>query len=214
MTDIEQIVADAVSLAKRFQHEYVTIEHISAVALENSNIKSMCYEIQADALGLQEALLEYLNEDCQELIIDSDTEVTPKKTQMLERVFNRALTQALFQGKRGINQFDLLLSILGEDNSVTVHFAEEFGLSKDGLIRWMHDVTADPSLPPSQSSTTANAQPRTTAKKMSYKEATDVLAQFCTNMNEESSTYDDVIGRREELRDLVQTLARKKKSKS
>ena len=75
MTDIEQIVADAVNLAKRFQHEYVTIEHISAVALEDNNIRTMCYEVQADALGLQEALLGYLTEDCTELVIDGDVEV-------------------------------------------------------------------------------------------------------------------------------------------
>ena len=42
--------------------------------------------------------------------------------------------------------------------------------------------------------------------------AKQILNQFCTNMNEVSGEYDDVVGRREELRDLVQTLARKKKS--
>ena len=36
---------------------------------------------------------------------------------------------------------------------------------------------------------------------------------FCNNMNEASADYDDVVGRREELKDFVQTVARKKKSK-
>ena len=40
----------------------------------------------------------------------------------------------------------------------------------------------------------------------------DVLKQFCTNMNEAYEEYDDLIGRRSELKDLVQTVARKKKS--
>lgn len=212
MTDIEQIVADAVNLAKRFQHEYVTIEHISAVALEDNNIRTMCYEVQADALGLQEELLGYLTEDCTELVIDGDVEVTPKKTQMLERVFNRALTQALFQGKRGINQFDLMLSILSEEQSATVHFAHEFGLSKEKVTFWMHDVAGEQSPAPQGQQNTTSNKSKDSGKKLSYKEATDILAQFCTNMNEECNNYDDVIGRREELRDLVQTLARKKKS--
>jgi len=40
----------------------------------------------------------------------------------------------------------------------------------------------------------------------------EVLKQFCNNLNEESQDYDDLIGRRKELKDLVQTVARKKKS--
>jgi len=211
MTDIEQIVSEAVNLAKRFHHEYVTIEHITTVALENQQIKTMCYEVQSDAVGIQEALLNYLNEDCTELVSRHEEEVHPKKTQMLERVFNRALTQALFQGKRGINQFDLLLSILTEDNCASVYFAEEFGLTKDKVVQWIHDVSGEP-VPPQQGQQQAPQGKQKAGKQLTYKEATDVLAQFCTNMNEVSHDYDDVIGRRDEMRDLVQTLARKKKS--
>lgn len=213
MTDIEQIVSDAVTLAKRFRHEYVTIEHIMTVALENHNIKTMCYEVQSDAVGIQEALLNYLNEDCTEMVVQGDEEVIPKKTQMLERVFNRALTQALFQGKRGINQFDLLLSILSEEHCASLHFAHEFALTKEKVTEWMHDVSGE-QMPEQQQQAQAStkAKPAPKGKKMTYKEAVDVLGQFCTNMNEECHNYDDVIGRRDELRDLVQTLARKKKS--
>ena len=40
----------------------------------------------------------------------------------------------------------------------------------------------------------------------------EVLQQFCTNLCEQHADFEDVIGRREELKDLVQTIARKKKS--
>ena len=40
---------------------------------------------------------------------------------MLERVFNRALTQALFQGKKH-DPIRLVLSILGEENSVAAQY--------------------------------------------------------------------------------------------
>ncbi len=108
MTEIENIVMEAISLAKRFGHEYVTLEHLTAVVLDDNMIRTMCYELQADSEGIQEALMLHLNEDCRELITDPQEEVVPRKTQMLERVFNRALTQALFQGKRKINQLDLM----------------------------------------------------------------------------------------------------------
>jgi len=76
--DIDNILVEAISLAKRFGHEYVTLEHLTTVVMEDNVVKSMCHDIQADGLGLQEALMLYLGEDCKELVIDSDIEVHPR----------------------------------------------------------------------------------------------------------------------------------------
>ena len=68
MTDIEKIVITAINLAKRFKHEYVTIEHLSAVILDDPEVQAMCYEVQADHEQLQIALVNYLEHECKELI--------------------------------------------------------------------------------------------------------------------------------------------------
>jgi len=209
MADIEKIVTDSINLAKKFNHEYVTIEHLATVVLDEPLIRALCYEIQADAQGLQESLLLYLNEDCPELVYDSEAESNPRKTQMLERVFNRALTQALFNGKRGINLYDLMLSILSEENCVTVNFANEMGLNKAKVIHWIQDA-AHEQVSPIQPH--GEIQKNTGTANQRSQQAYQVLREFCNDMNYESQDYDDLVGRREELRDLVQTLARKKKS--
>ena len=209
MTEIENIVLESINLAKRLHHEYVTIEHLTAVVMDDAIVRTMCYEVQADAQGLQEALVLYLNEDCKELIVDPDVETQPRKTQMLERVFNRALTQALFQGKRGINQLDLVLSILSEEQSAAVLFAAEMGLTKAKVLDWLHEATQEEVNPLARKPQAQNAQGKRGNKKS---DALAILNQFCNDMTELSQEYDDVVGRREELRDLVQTLARKKKS--
>ena len=206
MTDIEKIVITAIDLAKKLKHEYVTIEHLAAVILDDPHVIAMCYEVNADAESLQIALVEYLEKECAELVVKETTEEpNPSKTQMLERVFNRALTQALFQGKKQLNQLDLILSMLSEENSVAAQYAEQMGLSKSKVIGWMQDgqdfendqiFGAEGARPGAPQGVT----PR------------DVLKQFCTNMNEAYDEYDDVVGRRDELKDLVQTVARKKKS--
>jgi ATP-dependent Clp protease ATP-binding subunit ClpA len=210
MTEIENIVLESINLAKRLHHEYVTIEHLTAVVLDDAVVRTMCYEVQADAQGLQESLILYLNEDCKELVVDPNVETQPRKTQMLERVFNRALTQALFQGKRGINQLDLVLSILTEDQSAAVLFAAEMGLTREKVISWLHEATEEEVNPLANH----QSQERTGSTRRGNKQsdARAILKQFCNDMTEASQEYDDVVGRREELRDLVQTLARKKKS--
>jgi ATP-dependent Clp protease ATP-binding subunit ClpA len=234
MTDIEKIILTAIDLAKRFKHEYVTIEHLAAVVLDDEQVRTMCFEVSADYEGLQSALLEYLNSECLELVKDPLEEPTPKKTQMLERVFNRALTQALFQGKKSINQLDLVLSILSEDRSTSAVYAEQMGLTKNKVLTWITEsmfgnINEIPD-PKFNSSVTeegygelgynpyaayGGAAPTATQNKKAKskkQEHLDILYQFCKNLNQESMELDDVIGRQKELRDLVQTVARKKKS--
>lgn len=223
MTDIERIIITAIDLAKRFKHEYVTIEHLTAVILDDEKIKSMCYEVAADADGIQIGLLDYLQHECSEMTVSTDVEPNPKKTQMLERVFNRALTQALFHGKKAIDQLDLILSILGEDRSVSCVYAEQLGLNKAKVLLWLQDSAI------SYGNTSLDAQSDLSAAQDYYnqqiqygqqqqqemnapKAAMDVIKQFCNNLNRESQNFEDIIGRREELKDLVQTIARKKKS--
>jgi ATP-dependent Clp protease ATP-binding subunit ClpA len=215
MTDIEKLIITAIDLAKRFKHEYVTIEHLTAVILDDDTVRSMCHDIQADFEAIQVALIQYLQDDCNEIKVAGDVEPDPKKTQMLERVFNRALTQALFQGKKAIDQLDLVLSILGEPKSTSYYFAESLGLTKPKVMTWMQESFAEQFKENfdeeryaaeayySQQQKQGNKQPATHI---------DVLRQFCTNLCEVAPEFEDVIGRREELKDLVQTVARKKKS--
>lgn len=205
MNEIEKIIVDAISLAKRFNHEYVTLEHLTTVVLDDKMVKSMCHDVHADGQAIQEALILYLNEDCSELVVEVDREFQPRKTHMLERVFNRALTQALFQGKRGINQFDLIVSILNESNSVAQKFSDELGLTREKALGWISDASLSESNP-------MDKLDKQNTKEHNLRLAYETLDTYCVNMNLEFNEYDDVIGRREELRDLVQTLARKKKS--
>ena len=208
MSEIENIVVRAIDLAKSHNHEYVTLEHLALVILDDTAVRIMCYEIQADCESIQLAIEDYLAAECDELVMSSDEEITPRKTQMLERVFNRAMTQAVFYGKQSINNVDLLLSILSEEQSVTAHFAYECGLDKHSLSAWLHDVNTVVNEDDFRDETKGIKQKQSTRSGA----APSALVQFTVNMNEESGNYDDVVGRRDELRDLVQTLARKKKS--
>lgn len=211
MNEIEKIVLESIDLAKRFHHEYVTIEHVCVMLLEDNYVKTMCLEVNADNQGLQEALMLYLNEDCRELIVDPDAESNPRKTQMLERVFNRALTQALFQGRKGINQFDMLISVLTETESASYKFALEMGLDRDKISYWLIDSLGLPGQP-SAAQRTPEITAHTPNSSSPHSSSLEVLHNFTTNMNAEYNNYEDLIGREQELSDLVQTIARKKKS--
>ena len=214
MTDIEKIIITAIDLAKRFKHEYVTIEHLTAVILDDEEVRSMCFDINADFEGIQVALIHYLQHSCDEITGAKDIEPEPKKTQMLERVFNRALTQALFQGKKAIDQLDLVLSILGEDKSTSCFFSESLGLTKSKVLAWMQESFAENFRGDANQQKAYEEAYHNQHRKnqMGPQTHVEVLQQFCNNLCEKHADFEDVIGRREELKDLVQTIARKKKS--
>lgn len=213
MTEIEQIILTAIDLAKKFKHDYLTIEHLTAVVLDDPQIRNMCLDIAADHESLQSSLVDFLENDCKELVSNPLEESNPRKTQMLERVFNRALTQALFQGKKVINQLDLVLSILSEDKSISANFSEQMGLNKTKVLKWLSETQQMEEQKYNQSISATYGQgypaPDQKQQQKTYKE---VINQFCNNLNLASVDFDDVIGRRKELTDVVQTIARKKKS--
>jgi hypothetical protein len=62
--------------------------------------------------------------------IDPDQQVQPRKTNSLERVMNRSVTQVLFSGRRQVTTIDLYLSIAAEGNS----HAHYFLLKSDNYI--------------------------------------------------------------------------------
>ena len=84
-------------------------------------------------------------------------------------------------------------------------YADQCGLNKNKVMAWMQD-TAQAQIEtifsvPNGMDPYGDRGPQTPLA---------VLKQFCNNLNEQSQDFDDVVGRREVLRDLVQTVALKK----
>ena len=64
---VSEVIDKSFKLASHFKHEYVTIEHLAAVILDDPHVIAMCFEVDADAEGLQIALVEYLEKECTDL---------------------------------------------------------------------------------------------------------------------------------------------------
>ena len=111
--EIDHIVVEATDLAKTLSHEYVTLEHVFLSMVRFEPFRDLLTQFGTDAVGLDAELEAYLLQ-ATNLIV---TDVEPKKTHSLERVFNRAFTQVLFSSRTHIELMDLFLSIHAENNS-------------------------------------------------------------------------------------------------
>jgi ATP-dependent Clp protease ATP-binding subunit ClpA len=106
--EIEQVIMRAGEIARNHGHEYVILEHLSLSIFEYQPFNDFLKRNNIDVDGLIAELTDYIQSQ-EHLVTDTDT--PPRKTQSLERVFNRSLTQALFNGTNRIKIIDLLVML-------------------------------------------------------------------------------------------------------
>jgi ATP-dependent Clp protease ATP-binding subunit ClpA len=131
---------------------------------------------------------------------DSDANYQPRKTTTLERMFNRAVTQVLFSGRRQIEVIDLYLSIIVETGSYANYFLLKWGVTrKEFLSHWQKN---------------SKKEMAATTSKMTDDAAQEILAEYTVNLTSlaKENKIDPVIGREQEISDIINILAKKFKS--
>jgi ATP-dependent Clp protease ATP-binding subunit ClpA len=187
---VEQIVKNALDIASNLEHEYVSLEHITLCLLDDPEVIKISEMLQVDRERLRNDLEAYLDDhefNC--LRSENGMKGLPKKTQAIERVFQRGLAQILFSGRENLLPMDLLLSIMGEEDCFARYFCEQNGLSPEGIAGAIkQEVTEEAS--------------------------SELLEEFTVNLNKEAKNFkiDPLIGRHDEVNDLVHILARRKKN--
>jgi ATP-dependent Clp protease ATP-binding subunit ClpA len=192
-SEIENLVDQAVKLAREKQHEYVMTEHLLLAMLRQSNFRRMVERFGVEIDMLDQELDAYLS-SLVNLIKTGD--VQPKKTQSLERVFNRANVQMMFTGRRTMNLLDVYLSIMAETNSHAHYFLLKYGMKKSEFVDFH------------------NKNHSQIDSKMSTTQADEILNEYCTSLTAQAAAnkLEPLIGRTTELEEMIAVLARRFKA--
>jgi len=195
--EIEIVISNASDIAKKYNHEYVTLEHLAHGLMTFKPFNDLVVAFGADADGLLSDLEEYISK---QTYITAKSDAAPKKTHTLERVFNRALTQVLFSGRNHVQTIDIFLSISGETNSHASYFFIKYGLERGQLLDFYNKNYVE-----------SKAIPRRNTSKA---RAAEILNEYCDNLNQraENGEIDPVVGREYELEEIVNVLAKRNKS--
>ena len=187
---IDNIIQNAVNFAKDKNHEYVTLEHIMFCLLEHEDISKLIKELKVDINNIVEDLNQYLDDpNLNGLENEHGVKGDPKKTVATERIIQRALAQVIFSGREEVKPLDMFLSILSEYNSHASYFCQLNGIDKNIIVEFLeHKYTSD--------------------------QSKELVKEYTTNLNEEAQKgrIDNLIGRHEEVDELVHILARRKKN--
>ena len=191
--EIEQIVDNAVKMARDRRHEYVMTEHVLLSLIRHAPFRTVLEKFGTDVTLLDQEVDVYL---ANLATVPVGREVPPKKTHALERVFNRALTQVLFTGRRTVSTLDLYLAIMAENNSHAHYFLLKYGVKKTEFAEYYQ------------------GNYKQTDVKLTDQQATDILNEYCVNLTElaQQDCLEPMIGRGSELDEMITVLARKFKA--
>lgn len=188
---VEKMVQRAVELAADNNHEYVTLEHILMSLMHEKEVVELLLSIGAQPSKIKLDLVTFLSDPS---LSKPDTpemrKIPPKRTNTMNRTFQRALTQQIFSGVNELTNEKVLVSILSEEDSNAHYFLTKAGVTKEKLVE---------------------AFRKSDEKSENVESA---LEQYARNLNNEATagTIDPVIGREREIVDTIEILARRKKN--
>ena len=193
--EIENIVEQAVKIARDKHHEYVITEHLLLSLIRHAPFRKTLDRFGVEVGQMEQEVDAYL--DSLKHLIKSVPDLQPRKTQTLERLFNRANVQVMFTGRRTLTTLDLYLSIMAETNSHAHYFLLKFGVKKTEFSEfYAKNYTAAESA------------------RMNVNQANDILNEYCTNLTEQAKNdqLEPLIGRQTELHEMITVMARRFKA--
>ena len=207
---LENIFENAVKEAEKRKHEYVTIEHVLLALVKDDSVGTVLLDYKTNVGALIKDIEDYLDTKCNDIVSKSPTPVTPRKTASLERLMNRAFTQALFQGRQDVTSIDILISIFGEKKSYAAFFLKKHKVNKQDLM----DLVSTETILDEGMAAMGGPQPGGPEQKLRPNQADRILKSYCENLNQKyfDKKIDPVIGREQETNDLKQILARRNKN--
>jgi len=197
--EIENIIEQAIAFAKERKHQYCTVEHLLLALITHTPFKKCLDSFGADTDLMAQEVGSYLDGlHAIELKHIAADEIQPRKTNSLERVMNRSVTQVLFTGRRQVTTIDLYLSMASEGNSHAHYFLLKYGVNKQEFVtHWQK---------------TYKGSEFTT--KLSDGQADEILEEYTINLSElaRQGKLEPMIGRTKELDEIVNVLAKRFKS--
>ena len=191
--EIEQIVDAAVKIARDCRHEYVMTEHVLLAMTRHLPFRQVLEKFGTDVVRLEQELEAYL---ASLAAVVTNKDVAPKKTNALERCFNRALTQVLFTGRRSVSTVDLYLAMMSETNSHAHYFLLKYGVKKAEFVEFYQ------------------ANYKQSDVRLTDQQATEILTEHCVDLTKlaREDRLEPMIGRTAELDEMITVLARKFKA--
>lgn len=224
---LEQTLHLALSIAKDYQHEYATLEHLLLALSEDADASVVLRGCGVNLNELKQDIKTFLKDDMQSLVVADLDEAKP--TAGFQRVIHRAAIHVQSAGKNEVTGSNVLVALFSERESHAVYFLQQQDVTRLDVVNYIsHGIVkygefmrlsspeggefqeqnmGDGSIRYTRQNESANAE-------ASDDEKQDPLSQYCIDLNKkaESGKTDILVGREEEVERTVQILCRRGKN--
>lgn len=218
--DLQLALQEAHKYADEHYSGYVTLEHLLLAICQEKTVADILEACHANVSELETQLKEFIDTN---KVNSSQNDSKAQATIALERVIHKAeeMIQALAPqlGTEVVPGYILLRSLLEEDHSMAVYLVNCQGVYKENIneyIKHNYGLTQNDS---SETNTSFvhkhnGADSMSSPRRIEKSSATNILEEFTVNLNQQviAEATDPLIGRTEEMMQIIQALARQRKN--
>ena len=195
--EAEVVINQAVRDAARLGHEYVTIEHLLLAMISNEKMKRTIEDCGGCAEEMQQSLKKFLAQYLTKNFLAPDQ--LPKMTVAFRRVIQRAAVQIQRSGNKILHGEAILVAMLSETSSFAVHALHKQNIKKNHIVSYL------------------SHQDRQQGRRQGeeeHKQTGSSSLVFGIDMCKQvvDGDFEPLIGREEELQQLVRILSYRKKA--
>lgn len=191
---LNDVFKGAVDYAKEHHHEYLTVDHLFLSIIESSSGSAILKTLDADIAVLKADIVEHITETIP--VVKESME--PFETVALSRTINDMMTHIHTAGRAEASIGDMLAAIFMQEHSYAVYLMKKEGLSRVDVLEVISH-RHDQSLP--------NEVEAEKSKESFLEKYTIELVSLA-----KTGKIDPVIGRKDEIERVMQTLCRRKKN--
>lgn len=193
---VENLIINAISIAKEKEHEYVTPEHLLLAIVNNKEFQESFNKSGGNSKKLKKDLENYLENE-----LDSDCKGDPEISFSFNEVLSFATLKATSCDKDVIELPHIISGILNLRESNAAYFVEKQGVKQINLIRELINYEDE------YSSSSEDVK-----KDSSMQKEEKEWLKYVTCLNEEVYDKTPLIGRKNELERTMEILCRKSKN--
>ena len=201
--ELEQSISNLFDEAQKSNIEYITIEHLLLMILNDFDVKESLLSCDVNIENLKTQISDHIKETTP---IKNNHEESVKPTLGFQRVLQRSVFHVQSSGKGIVKPINILVAIFSEKESHSVYILSKLGVSRLDIVSYLShgkkEKNTESNDNPQQEVSTENELANETENK------------FLLNLNEQAANgkIDRLIGRKQEISRLIQILARRTKN--
>jgi len=204
--ELEFTLNQAFNYAHKNRHEFITVEHLLLVLLDNDSVKPILQACGCDSMLLRGELTQFIDETVSLIAENSHRETQP--TLGFQRILQRAVFHVQASDNKEVTGANLLVALFSEQDSHAVYILNKFDVTRLDVVNYLAHGISKIDQPHDQDE--ANNEDDVAAES-SHQSALD---KYATNLNKEAlqGRIDPLIGRQQEIERTIQILCRRRKN--